>query len=392
MNFGQSFRLAIKSLSTSKARAILTMLGIIIGVAAVIIIISLGDGMQNMVNEQFESVGTNLLMVNVFGRGSSRAITDDDMFALAEKYPEYIAGVSPQVSCTSRNKIGTEVLKYTTVCGVAEQYGDIRSLKVADGRFLQYADVMRMGKVCVIGSYVNEEFFGSEGLGQTVRIAGSNYTVVGVLEEKAGYGRGSDDDYIYIPYTNAQRINKNANTSMYYISAADSDSTSTAKWLVENKLQSIYGDSDAYMIVSMSEMMDMMSTIQDTLLSVLVAIAGISLLVGGIGIMNIMLVTVTERTREIGVRRSLGAQRSSIVAQFLIESGMLCGMGGLVGIAFGTVGSLVLGNLIFSMTIFPALWVTLAALGLSVALGVLFGSYPAAKAARLQPVEALRAD
>ncbi len=391
MNFGQSFRLAIKSLSTSKARAILTMLGIIIGVAAVIIIISLGDGMQNMVNEQFESVGTNLLMVSVFGRGSSRAVTDDDMFALAEKYPEYIAGVSPQVSCTSRNKIGTEVLKYTTVCGVSEQYGDIRSLKVADGRFLQYADVMRMGKVCVIGSYVNQEFFGSAGLGQTVRIAGSNYTVVGILEEKAGYGRGSDDDYIYIPYTNAQRINKNASTSMYYISAADSDSTPTAKWLIETKLQSIYGDSDAYMVVSMSEMMDMMSTIQDTLLSVLVAIAGISLLVGGIGIMNIMLVSVTERTKEIGMRKSLGAKRRDIRSQFIIEAGTTSAVGGIIGIVLGVLLANVAGNIV-GITAIPSVTAISVSFGVSVAVGVIFGYLPANKAAKLNPIDALRYD
>ena len=391
MNFGQSFRLAIKSLSTSKARAILTMLGIIIGVAAVIIIISLGDGMQNMVNEQFESVGTNLLMVSIFGRGSSRAVTDDDMFALAEKYPEYIAGVSPQVSCTSRNKIGTEVLKYTTVCGVAEQYGEIRSLKVAEGRFLQYADVMRMGKVCVIGYYVNQEFFGSAGLGQTVRIAGSNYTVVGILEEKAGYGRGSDDDYIYIPYTNAQRINKNASTSMYYISAADSDSTPTAKWLVETKLQSIYGDSDAYMIVSMSEMMDMMSTIQDTLLSVLVAIAGISLLVGGIGIMNIMLVSVTERTKEIGMRKSLGAKRRDIRSQFIIEAGTTSAVGGIIGIVLGVLLANVAGNIV-GITAIPSVTAISVSFGVSVAVGVIFGYLPANKAAKLNPIDALRYD
>jgi len=213
MNFGQSFRLAIKSLTASKARALLTMLGIIIGVAAVIIIISLGDGMQNMVNEQFESMGTNMLVATIIGRSSSRQVRDEDMFALVEKNPDLLAGVSPFVSGRTRNKIGAEVLTATSVSGVSEQYAAIRSLKLTAGRFLQYADVMKMSKVCVIGSYLNDEYFDGDGVGQTVRIGGDNYTVVGTLEEKAGYGKGSDDDAVFIPYTNAQRLNKNAHTA-----------------------------------------------------------------------------------------------------------------------------------------------------------------------------------
>ena len=217
------------------------------------------------------------------------------------------------------------------------------------------------------------------------------YTVVGILEEKAGYGRGSDDDYIYIPYTNAQRINKNASTSMYYISAADSDSTPTAKWLIETKLQSIYGDSDAYMIVSMSEMMDMMSTIQDTLLSVLVAIAGISLLVGGIGIMNIMLVSVTERTKEIGMRKSLGAKRRDIRSQFIIEAGTTSAVGGIIGIVLGVLLANVAGNIV-GITAIPSVTAISVSFGVSVAVGVIFGYLPANKAAKLNPIDALRYD
>lgn len=389
MNFGQSFRLAIKSLMASKARALLTMLGIIIGVAAVIIIISLGDGMQNMVNEQFESMGTNMLVATIIGRSSSRQVRDEDMFALVEKNPDLLAGVSPFVSGRTRNKIGAEVLTATSVSGVSEQYAAIRSLKLTAGRFLQYADVMKMSKVCVIGSYLNDEYFDGDGVGQTVRIGGDNYTVVGTLEEKAGYGKGSDDDAVFIPYTNAQRLNKNAHTAQYYFTAVDSDATDTAKWLIEQKLQSVYGDSDAYLVISMSEMMNMMSTIQSTLMSVLVAIAAISLLVGGIGIMNIMLVSVTERTKEIGMRKSLGAKRRDIRSQFIIEAGTTSAVGGVIGIIVGVLLANVAGSIV-GITAIPSTSAIAVSFGVSVAVGVVFGYLPANKAAKLNPIDALR--
>ena len=391
MDLRQSFMMAVKSLATSKARALLTMLGIIIGVAAVIVIISLGDGLTAMVNENFENMGTNLLMVSIVGRGTSSGVTEEEMFALAMENPDAIAAVSPVASVMTRSKIGGETLDSTSVSGVSEQYADIKSLELTDGRFLQYVDVLRMRKVCVIGSYVSDEYFGGGGVGETVRVGGDNYTVVGVLEEKAGYGQGSDDDYIYIPYTNAQRLSGNANTTMYYFSAASADATSSAKWLIEDKLQKVYGDDDAYMIISMSEMLSIMSSIQGTMLSVLVAIAGISLLVGGIGIMNIMLVSVTERTREIGVRKSLGAKRRDIRSQFIIEAGTTSAIGGVIGIVVGVAAAYTVGNA-FGITAIPSGSAIAVSFGVSVAVGVIFGYLPANKAAKLNPIDALRYD
>ena len=391
MGFKQAFSMAIKSLSTSKARALLTMLGIIIGVAAVIIIISLGNGMQDMINGEFESMGTNLLGVSIFGRNSSRTITDEDMFEIAEKNPEYISGVSPEVFCYTRNKIGTEILTRTHILGVSEQYSSIRNLEVESGRFLQYADILTMNNVCVIGSYINEEYFGSDGIGKTVKIGGDNYTVVGILKEKAGYGQGSDDDYVYLPYTNAHRLNKDASTGSYYFSATSSDTTDTAKWLIDKKLKDVYGSEDYYMIISMAEMMSMMSTIQNTVMSVLVAIAAISLLVGGIGIMNIMLVSVTERTKEIGMRKSLGAKRRDIRRQFIIEAGTTSAIGGVLGIIAGAALAGVAGNMV-NITAVPSPGAIMISFGVSVAVGIIFGYLPANKAAKLHPIDALRYD
>ena len=399
MNFTQSFKLAIKSLLLSKMRALLTMLGIIIGVAAVIIITSLGNGMQNYMNAQFEQLGSNLIQVMVYGRGEggTRDVSTEDMYALVEKYPQYLSGVTPYVSATAKVRQGTEDFDRTSIYGVSEAFyradtqKTMQGSSLENGRFLRYIDVERHQNVCVIGSYLAENAFRTDPLGQTISVSGVPYMVVGVLAESGDSTEGSVDDVIYIPYANAQRLGGGYG-DMYLMTSTDRDTASAAKGIIENRLFKTYQSSDYYMVMTSAEMMDAMNTMMNTMMIVLVAIAAISLLVGGIGIMNIMLVTVTERTREIGIRRSLGAQRSSIVAQFLIESGMLCGMGGIVGIIFGTIGSLALGKILFQMTIFPATWVTLAAFGLSVALGVLFGSYPAAKASKLQPVEALRAD
>ena len=235
----------------------------------------------------------------------------------------------------------------------------------------------------------------ADGIHQVLQVNGNKFEVVGVYAARVEPDTPSayqTDNLIVYPYT-ATRLLGDQSPTDFLVKAKDDDSMTNAITEIGGYLKSfIDTNSGGYNVYPENQWQDYQNQ-QLTMISlVLGGIAAISLLVGGIGIMNIMLVTVTERTREIGIRRSLGAQRSSIVAQFLIESGMLCGMGGLVGIAFGTIGSLVLGKILFQMTIFPATWVTLAAFGLSVALGVLFGSYPAAKASKLQPVEALRAD
>ena len=388
MNFTQSFRLALKSLATSKMRALLTMLGIIIGVAAVIIIISLGDGMNDMINSEFEKMGTNLLQVQIMGRGSSQNITEEEMYALKDENPDCIAAMSPSVSSMATVKQGSETLS-ATLTGVGEEYIAVKSLELSQGRFIQYIDTARMQNVCVIGSYVNEETFNGAGLGQTLSINGNEYAIVGVLAEQADNTSYGSDNTVYIPYTNATRLNGNAVISQYMFTATSEDTNARAKAVIESKLEQFYGGDDYYIVISMSEMMDMMGNIQGTVMTVLVAIAAISLLVGGIGIMNIMLVSVTERTREIGIRKSLGAKGRDIRRQFIIEAGTTSVLGGVIGIVLGVSLATVAGNLV-GITAKASLSAIAISAGVSLAVGVLFGYLPANKAAKLNPIDALR--
>ena len=392
MSVTQSFRMALKSLATSKMRALLTMLGIIIGVASVIVIISLGDGMSNMINSEFEKVGTNQLQVMLYGWGSNRNATVDDMYQLAEENSGIITAVSPTVSVQGTVKVGGESYTSTSIVGVSEEYQQVnKALETTGGRFLQYIDVARMQHVCVIGSYLDQEAFLGDSLGKTLSINGQAYTVVGVLSEQSGSTSYGSDNYVYIPYTNATRLNGNADISGYYFVAADETVNNQAKAAIESRLKQIYGDDDYYMVISMSDMVSMLGDIQGTVMTVLVAIAGISLLVGGIGIMNIMLVSVTERTREIGIRKSLGAKRKDVRRQFIIEAGTTSAVGGVIGIVLGILLANVAGSLVGIQAI-PSMTAILTAFGVSVGVGVVFGYLPANKAAKLNPIDALRYD
>ena len=401
MNFGQSFRLALKSLMTSKMRALLTMLGIIIGVGAVIVITSLGNGMQNMMNEQFEKLGANLVQVQLFMYGGdSRSVDPDDMYELVDKYPQYISGVTPYVSAQLAVRQGSEDFERTSIYGVGETFLNERGATMSGqnlgkGRFISYIDAARYQNVCVIGAYLEEEAFQGDALGKQLSIGGEHFTVIGVLEKNSDMSEGSGDDIIYLPYTTALRLSGSADASIYMFTSTSKDTAATAKGIIENRLYKTFQSSDYYFVMTSAEMMDAMNAMMGTMMAVLVAIAAISLLVGGIGIMNIMLVSVTERTREIGIRKAIGAERKSIIAQFLIEAAMICSIGGLIGIAIGYVGTMVAGKLLLSTTtdvLLPSPIITLGAFLFSVALGVIFGMYPAVKASGLQPVVALRAE
>ena len=414
MNITQYFKLAVKSLRTSKMRAFLTMLGIIIGVGAVIIIISLGNGLQKMVDQQVESMGVNLIQTFVDGRGDGTTMLLDPerMYELVDDHPEVLSGVSPYVTTNARVRHGATEYKRTTIYGVSEvmykqdTQATLDGETLAQGRFLQYIDVERSQNVCVLGAYLAQDAFGGDALGQTISIGGVPYTVVGVLRQSGDtLQEGGRDDQIYISYNNALKLMGSRAVNHYMFTATSRDTAAAAKTVIDDCLYDYYQDENAYYTMTMAEQVQMINAMMGVAMLVLVAIAAISLLVGGIGIMNIMLVSVTERTREIGIRKSLGAKRRDISWQFIIEAGTTSAIGGVVGILFGclvatVVGSLIGGvlvsqmgvgsNVTFSAT--PTTGAVLVSFGVSVGIGILFGYLPANKAAKLNPIDALRYD
>ena len=391
MGFTQAFKLALKSLAGSKLRAFLTMLGIIIGVGSVIILVSLMQGMTGEVTSMFEDMGTNMLTVTVTGRGSSRTVDDDDMYALYEENTDVFMGMSPTVIIMGSVKTSTDSDSFssTSVSGVSEQYADINGLALQDGRFISYADLESRSKVAVVGTYV-ANMLGGNAVGQAVKVNGNALTVIGVVEQQDDSTEGSADDCIYLPYTTASKLTF-GQVSAYTFATWDSSLNAQGTALIDDMLYSVFENDDFYSISDMQEMVDSMEEMTGMMTMVLVGIAGISLLVGGIGIMNIMLVSVTERTREIGIRKSLGAKKRDIMRQFVIEAGTTSALGGVMGIVFGAVVALALGQAI-GIDATPSVMAVGVSFGVSVAIGVFFGFMPARKAAKLNPIDALRYD
>ena len=398
MSVRETFALALRNIWSSKTRSLLTMLGIIIGVTAVIVIVGLGNGMRNYMADSFSDLGTNTLTVQIMGRGSSRSISVEEVYAIAEENPALLDGVSPTVSLSGTVKAGTETLDATAVSGASEDYFSMKGYETARGRGLQYMDIENRRPVCVVGSYVAANYYDEDAVGKTIRVGGTRLTIVGVMAQEAGeMEEGGTDDCVYLPYSTAARLSRTGTVSSYTFTVTDEERAAAAKELVENRLYEVFHDSSAYMVVSMSEMLETMTSMINVVITILAVIAGISLLVGGIGIMNIMLVSVTERTKEIGIRKALGAKEGSILRQFVVEAAATSGLGGILGILLGYVLSgaataAITALMDTALTVSPSPGAVLAAFGISAAIGITFGYLPARKAARLNPIDALRYD
>ncbi len=388
----QSFKMAVKAIAGNKMRSFLTILGVVIGVVAIVVLVSIGQGANSSVVESIEGMGTNLITANINARRMN-PIDLDSLNELAQN--EAISYVAPISSVSGTVKAGTTTYDDGVVQGTTPGYESIRNWTVAEGRFLQQPDIDNRSFVAVIGSEAATEMYGTtHAVGETFSLNGYTITVVGVLEAVGSSASGSNDNQILIPFTLAQRLSNQTSISSFYVSAASSAQVEQAQAAVESYLEKAFENYNTrsfgtqYSVFNQTEMLSTLNETTNTLTLMLGGIAAISLLVGGIGIMNIMLVSVSERTREIGIRKAIGAARGNILMQFLIESLVVSLMGGLLGLAISVVAVKALAP-VLQMTLTIPVNVAWMAIAFSVFIGVVFGMYPANKASKLRPIQAL---
>ncbi len=391
MNLTQSFKMAIKSVSASKMRTFLTMLGIIIGVCAVIVLVSVVQGSTGSITESIESLGANSITLNFTGRNSTKNVTYEEMQDFLEENNEYVSYVVPNITARSMIKYRTSNIM-SSVVGTTKDYTEVNNRDISQGRFINDIDIERRRKVAVIGSFNAQELFGFDTpIGNLIKINNEIFEVVGVLEPISDSEEGSSDDTVIIPYSSGRTVFGTKKISSYTVWASTAENVEEATNRLKSFLFDKFGDEDDYSVISIASMMDALDDITGMMALLTAGIAGISLVVGGIGIMNIMLVSVTERTREIGIRKAIGAKRSSIMSQFLIEAAIVSCMGGIIGIILSCIGTALLGG-VMGIDAFPSVGVMLGAFAFSAAIGIFFGWAPASKASKLNPIDALHAD
>jgi len=415
MNLVEAFRIALRALTANKMRSILTMLGIIIGVAAVIALMSVGQGVQAMVTEQLQSAGSNLLIVvpgslkdaqpgDPRTRRPSNPLTNGDWMAIRDplQVPHLVA-VVPEAGGRGNVNYGKTTLALS-ITGSNEEYPDVRNYYPVDGRFLSEEDVLGEARVAVLGSNVAEKLFPPDvyPVGQSIRINNIPFRVIGIMEKKGGSSFGSFDNMVFVPFTTAQqrlfphlRSPRGEPTLSLILAKVDSeDNINQAAASIEDLLRArhniTYLDEDDFSVINQADILDIFGSITSVLTTFLGGIAAISLLVGGIGIMNIMLVSVTERTREIGLRKAVGAKRRDILLQFLVEAMVLSLIGGLIGMILGFVGAQALASFSKDLQAVISWSSIILATSFSALVGLFFGIYPALRAAQLHPIDALR--
>jgi putative ABC transport system permease protein len=402
----QSILEALESLSTNKLRSGLTIIGIVIGVAAVIAIVSIGRGAENSITGSIQGIGTNLLFVFRGGTDNVRnpqPVTLGDAAAIADPFQApHVVGVVPELTGNVEVSAGGES-RNVQIEGVTPEYTTVRNQKVSEGEFINQEHILGRASVVLLGTEVANNLFGRKSglVGETVRVEGQPFRVIGVLESKGGSGFGSEDNRIMVPLTTAQtrllRRTTRDRVDMLVVQASGADAVTQATDEISQILRARHRTkigADDFTILSQQDFLTTIQTITGVFTIFLGGIAAISLLVGGIGIMNIMLVSVTERTREIGLRKALGARRIDIMVQFLTESALLSMFGGLIGIGLGAAIAIAVGKIAEARgtQITPAISIDtiLLATLFSTAVGLFFGLYPANRAAGLEPVEALR--
>ena len=394
MPITESFKIAIRSIRSNKMRSFLTMLGIIIGVAAVIILVSVVNGYMSTILESFTSMGVDRVNVSVSNM-SSRSLDPDDMYEFFDERYDLFENMTPSVSVNMPLKNGNETMSETSIGGYSEDYIDIVDYDIQYGRSISYADCEAEQNVAVLGYYTALELFDNadEAVGQCIKIGNNSFTVIGVMErqDEDELEEGGTDDFVWLPYSSAAKMNFSRNISSYILTLRDTDQADEATAAIESFLLEIFKSDDYFNVMANSSLLDEMNEQIAMLSMMLGGIAGISLLVAGVGVMNIMLVSVTERTKEIGIRKALGAKKGVIMQQFVIEAAVTSSLGGVLGIIVGALGTSLVGGAI-GINATPTFMAVVVSFSVSVGIGLLFGYMPASRAAQLNPIDALRTD
>lgn len=397
MKFFELIGMALRTVVSSPMRTMLTMLGVIIGVSSVVTLVSYAQGTSSAVEEQISSLGTNLVVVNLLGAGRATQLDYNELMQF-EQFPEFNK-VAPVVTRANSNVRYDRTTAAYTVIGTNDRYMEMNKAELESGRFLSESDLVYRSNVVVLGSDVAKKYFGFlDPTGEQIKIDGVVFTVIGKLAPKGKNISGTSiDSTVIMPLETARRQYKLGGISSTYIEAASKDDIDTAQATIEQYLKYKFklttsDTSGYYQVLNQNEMVATQNSVSQQMNYLLIGIACISLVVGGIGIMNIMLVTVSERTREIGIRKSIGAKRRSILSQFLVESAVISGLGGIVGLILAYAISTALPYFVESITTKLEPAVAGGAFLFSVVVGVIFGLYPAYKAARLRPIDALRFD